>query len=217
MLARGEAARWRTAVLLACSASLLLAALPASLADTPAAPRPLYILVWGGLVSAEDQPGELQNADTGLAASVGIGHRLGGRVTGEFELLLALRSYDTPSDLTFATEELNVGSTTALYSVRVHLGGGRMKPFVGVGAGLSYAKLDVPSSLVPFASRLRDDDAGFAYQLTGGVEISLDRADTRRLIIELRDLDCELDFGELSSDKTEAGGIAYLIGYRRRL
>jgi opacity protein-like surface antigen len=217
MFERGETASFRTAVLLACSASLLLAALPASLADTPAAPRPIYILVWGGLVSAEDQPGELQNADTGLAASVGVGHRLGRRVTGEFELLLAFRNYDTPSGITFATEELNVGSTTALYSVRMQLGSGRVKPFVGGGAGLSYAKLDVPSSLVPFASRLRDEDAGFAYQLTGGVEIALDKTDTRRLIIELRELDCEFDFDELSSDKTEAGGVAYLIGYRRRL
>jgi hypothetical protein len=177
---------------------------------------PWYATFYAGYVEAKDSAGQLDAGGGGLALGVGAGRTVNRWFSGELDLLLAFRGYRTPSEIAFADDELDIVSLHVLATAKLWLATGRVRPFVGAGAGPAFARLDVPSSWVPLASRAREEDVGRAYQFVGGVCIALDPGDSNGVFVEYRDLHVDVDFDLVPGGETDIGGWSLAVGYRQR-
>jgi hypothetical protein len=182
--------------------------------------KPLSLIGFAGAMDGDDHAEELGDPGSTVALGLGVEIRRGPNLALRTDLLIDSRDYDVPEDtpliLLGTVDDLELKSTSALFSIKGVYPVSRFEPFVGAGLGLNVAELELTGTLLGFPGTIeKERDFGFIRQWFVGADFAISsRSD---IGLELRFIDAHSDFGELSGGRVDIGGRLLSLTYRRHL
>jgi len=174
-------------------------------------PEKLSVYAVAAAVEGEDPP-RLTGDGPDFALGFGLGQRFNRYVSGEAELLITAGEYDTPPSLGFSDDDMTLTGGFLLYSVKLRYPAKRLQPYLGVGLGVAYHRLQVTGSF-GFGTVDVDSDFRSATQRVAGIDLVT--GEKTRIGLELRELDAHADFGSISGGEIDVGGRMWTFAYRR--
>jgi hypothetical protein len=151
----------------------------------------------------------LRGSDSGFAIGGGAGLRFNRHLAFEFDSLYSGRRYDTPPGYEFADDEMILTNLMFTGNVQAIVPFWLFEGYAGVGLGLVFSEIEVPSALVPLATAITRSSINFSTQLLIGVDFVFTRRG--RIGIEFRNNFAKADFGDLSNGDVDIGGKLVMI------
>jgi opacity protein-like surface antigen len=175
-----------------------------------------YISGFAGAMNGDDAD-ELGDADFGIGFGVGGGHRRSPNLALEVDVVFDVREYDvpegTPNPLLGSVDDLELRSSSALFSVKGIYPLSRFEPYVGAGVGLNYSELELTGSLLGIPGSFdKENDFTVAFQFVLGADFVI--SEKSNFGFEFRNIEVEADYGELSGGRVDIGGGLLSLVYR---
>ncbi|HXV75386.1 MAG TPA: hypothetical protein VD788_03640 [Candidatus Polarisedimenticolaceae bacterium] len=146
----------------------------------------------------------LRGSDAGFAIGGGVGRRHARHLAFAFDSLFAGRSYDTPTELQFADDEMFLTNLVLTGNVQAIVPFWLFEGYVGFGLGLMISELEVPSSVIWSETATSRSSFDLSTQILVGIDFVYTRRS--RIGVEFRNIFATADFDELSRGGVDVGG-----------
>ena len=157
-----------------------------------------------GYFGGRAERSDLEGNNAGFAIGGGFGRRLNRYLAWEFDTLWAARLYESPPNIAYAASEMFLTNVSFTINVRAMAPFWKLEPWIGYGFGLNVTSVEIQSSLVAQAVAFSDDDIGFSTQWRFGLDLMYTRRG--RLGIEVRDINANADFSDVTDGDADVGG-----------
>lgn len=151
----------------------------------------------------------LRGSDSGIAIGGGAGFRFNRHLAFEFDALYSGRQYETPPGYEFADDEMLLTNLMFTGNVQAVIPFWLFEGYAGIGLGLIFSELEVPSTVVPLAAAVTRSSIDFSTQLLIGVDFVFTQRG--RIGIEFRNNFARASFGDLSNGSVDIGGKLIMI------
>ena len=178
---------------------------------------PFHIGMAFGWMDTDGAGGE---SGSGPYLGVSGGSRRGKHLALEGDIAFQVLDYPIPPNappvLFGSLDDLDLTSATTLFVAKGLYPLGRFVPYIGAGAGLTFARMELTGDLLGYVGTFdEEEDFTTALAVLAGFEIGT--RETNRFGFEYRWIDSEASFGDLTGGEVDIGGGAVTFCYRWRL